>query len=79
MRLKGQQKVVMIVDFVGAGVGHFNVLVPGGGVGDNTHGCTVQRGADTQLGEPDGGLLAACQGNADCVRDRRFLARSRQH
>lgn len=60
--LANKHMIVMATNIGGIQQGQFDLLIPGGGVGD-FDGCTTQWGVDSsQLGARFGGFLAACPG-----------------
>lgn len=73
--LANKHMIVMATNIGGIQQGQFDLLIPGGGVGD-FDGCTTQWGVDSsQLGARFGGFLSACPGNdlnsrKSCVRDK---------
>ena len=73
--LANKHMIVMATNIGNIQQGQFDLLIPGGGVGD-FDGCTTQWGVDSgQLGARFGGFLSACPGNdlnsrKSCVRDK---------
>jgi hypothetical protein len=75
--ISGKTMIVMATNIGNIAQGQFDLLIPGGGVGD-FNGCSGQWGVDnSQLGAQYGGFLSDCrQGNADheaakqCMRDK---------
>ena len=73
--LANKHMIVMATNIGGIQQGQFDLLIPGGGVGD-FDGCTTQWGVDSsELGVRFGGFLAACPGNdlnsrKSCVADK---------
>ena len=60
--------VVQVTNIGGIEGNQFDILIPGGGVGD-FNGCSAQWGVDeASLGVRYGGFRSACGNNADCVR-----------
>lgn len=57
--LKGKQMIVQVINTGGIQSGQFDLLVPGGGVGD-FNACSSQWGT-SDLGEQYGGFFLACQ------------------
>lgn len=72
----GSQQIqgkVMIVKVTNRGAelgdGHFDLLIPGGGLG-MFNGCTQALGIqEGDLGARNGGLITSCNGNVDCIRN----------
>jgi hypothetical protein len=64
--LNGKSMIVQVINNGGLGGDQFDLLIPGGGVGD-FDGCTKQWGP-TDLGERYGGFLAVCNGDKSCVQ-----------
>lgn len=61
--LANKHMIVMATNIGGIQQGQFDLLIPGGGVGD-FDGCTTQWGVDSsELGARFGGFLAACPGD----------------
>ncbi|MDQ2644417.1 MAG: endoglucanase, partial [Myxococcota bacterium] len=60
--LCGKRMIVQVVNIGGIEGGQFDLMIPGGGVGD-FNACSNQWGVqdDAQLGERYGGLMLACQ------------------
>ncbi len=67
--IKGKQMVVQVINIGNIQSGQFDLLIPGGGVGERTAGCTAQWG-NVDLGATYGGLLTECSGSASCVTDK---------
>jgi hypothetical protein len=68
-KLKGQQMVVQVINIGGIQANQFDLLVPGGGVGAMTAGCTAQWG-NVDLGVTYGGLLSECGGDCACMKGK---------
>jgi hypothetical protein len=68
--LKGQQMIVQAINIGGIDNSQFDLLIPGGGVGAMTAGCSAQWGGSADLGSTYGGLLAECGGKADCMKGK---------
>jgi len=64
--LKGQQMVVQVINIGGIDPSQFDLLIPGGGVGDFAGGCPAQWGS-VELGAKYGGLLTQCGGGGACA------------
>jgi hypothetical protein len=67
--IKGKQMVVQVINIGNIAAGQFDILIPGGGVGERTAGCTAQWG-NVDLGATYGGLLTECSGSGSCVTDK---------
>ena len=67
--LKGQQMIVQVINIGGIAANQFDLLIPGGGVGAMTAGCTAQWG-NVDLGSTYGGLLSECAGDATCMKGK---------
>jgi hypothetical protein len=65
----GMQMIVQVINIGGLETGQFDLLIPGGGVGAMTAGCTAQWG-NVDLGATYGGFLTTCNGDVACVRTR---------
>jgi hypothetical protein len=68
--LKGQQMIVQAINIGGIDNNQFDLLIPGGGVGAMTAGCSAQWGGSTDFGATYGGLLTECGGKADCMKGK---------
>lgn len=68
--LKGQQMIVQAINIGNIGAGQFDLLIPGGGVGQQTNGCPAQWGSSTDLGQNGGGLLAECKDDPTCMKGK---------
>lgn len=68
-KIKGQQMVVQVINIGGIEQNQFDLLVPGGGVGAMTAGCTAQWG-NVELGVTYGGLLSTCGGDCTCMKGK---------
>jgi hypothetical protein len=66
--LGGKTMFVQVTNIGGIGQGQFDIMIPGGGVGD-FDACTKQWGV-SDLGARYGGFLSACNGDKSCVRDK---------
>lgn len=60
--------IVQVINNGGVAADQFDILIPGGGVGD-FDACSSQWNA-TDLGARYGGFLLGCNGDAGCVRDK---------
>ncbi len=67
--IAGQQMIVQVINIGGIEANQFDLLIPGGGVGAMTAGCTAQWG-NVDLGATYGGLLTECNGDVACVRTK---------
>ncbi len=68
--IKGQQMIVQKINDGGdVGGEQFDLLVPGGGVGQ-FNGCTNQWGSSTDLGSQYGGLLSSCKADPGCMKQK---------
>lgn len=69
--LKGKSMIVQAINIGDIGADHFDILVPGGGVGAN-NGCSGNNGmwtAGAATGVTYGGFLATCGTSISCVTD----------
>jgi hypothetical protein len=66
--LNGKTMFVQVTNIGGIGSGQFDIMVPGGGVGD-FDACTKQWGT-SDLGARYGGFLSACNGDKSCVQNK---------
>jgi hypothetical protein len=68
--LKGKTMIVQAVNIGDIGANHFDLLIPGGGVGAN-NGCTGSNGqwGNVNGGAQSGGFLATCGNNMSCITD----------
>lgn len=68
--LKGKSMIVQAVNIGDIGANHFDLLIPGGGVGAN-NGCTGSNGqwGNVSGGAQSGGFLATCGNNMSCITD----------
>lgn len=66
--LLGKTLVVQVINTGGIGSGQFDLLVPGGGVGD-FNACSNQWGS-SDLGAQYGGFLLGCNGSKSCVETK---------
>jgi hypothetical protein len=64
--LKGKSMIVQAVNIGDIGANHFDLLIPGGGVGQFATGCATQF-AGKNIGATSGGMLTTCKGDATCV------------
>lgn len=64
--IKGKQMIVQVINIGNIASGQFDLLIPGGGVGERTAGCTAQWGS-VDLGVTYGGLLSECNNDAACM------------
>jgi hypothetical protein len=67
--IAGKQMIVQVINIGGLQTGQFDLLIPGGGVGAMTAGCTAQWG-NVDLGATYGGLLTECNGDVACARTK---------
>lgn len=67
--IKGQQMVVQTVNIGGLGGNQFDLLIPGGGVGDFAAGCQSQWGG-TGAQTVYGGMLSDCKGDCSCMKGK---------
>lgn len=63
--LSGKTMIVQVVNNGGVAADQFDILIPGGGVGD-FNACSAQWGT-SDLGAQYGGFLTACGGQSSCV------------
>jgi len=68
--LKGQQMIVQAINIGGIDSNQFDILIPGGGVGAMTNGCSAQWGSSTDFGSTYGGLLSECKNDASCMKGK---------
>jgi hypothetical protein len=66
--LSGKTMIVQIINSGGLQSNQFDLLIPGGGVGD-FNACSTQWGS-SDLGAAYGGFLAACSGDKTCVQNK---------
>lgn len=64
--VSGKQMIVQIINVGGLQQNQFDLLIPGGGVGD-FNACSTQWGT-SDLGAQYGGFLLGCNGDTSCVR-----------
>ena len=64
--IKGKQMIIQVINIGNIASGQFDLLIPGGGVGQETAGCTAQWGS-VDLGVTYGGLLSECNNDAACM------------
>jgi hypothetical protein len=67
--IKGKQMIVQIINIGNIAAGQFDLLIPGGGVGERTAGCTAQWGS-VELGATYGGLLLTCNNDPACMASK---------
>ncbi len=66
--IEGKQMIVQVTNIGGLASGQFDLLIPGGGVGD-FDGCSGQWNvAPSSLGARYGGFRTTCGSNANCIR-----------
>lgn len=65
--LNGKTMIVQIINNGGVGIDQFDLLIPGGGVGQ-LNACTKQGMSD--IGAQYGGFLTACNRDKNCVRQK---------
>jgi hypothetical protein len=68
--IKGKQMIIQVINIGGIGSDQFDLLIPGGGVGAMTNGCSSQWGSSTDFGATYGGLLTECNGDATCMKGK---------
>jgi hypothetical protein len=66
--LNGKHMIVQVINNGGVAQDQFDLLIPGGGVGE-LNACNMQWG-NADLGARFGGFLAGCNGDQSCVRDK---------
>jgi hypothetical protein len=66
--LNGKTMIVQVINNGGVGADQFDLLIPGGGVGQ-LNACTRQWGV-SDLGAQYGGFLAACNRDKACVQQK---------
>lgn len=59
--IKGKQMIVQVVNIGTIGANQFDLMIPGGGVGVETTGCSTQTGWPSQLGATNGGFITQCE------------------
>lgn len=64
--LKGKTMIVQAINSGDIGADHFDLLIPGGGLGAMQQGCPKQWGS-VNMGTQYGGFLADCGTNMSCV------------
>jgi hypothetical protein len=66
--LKGKSMIVQVINIGDIGANHFDLLIPGGGVGAN-NACTSngKQWGSADIGSQSGGMLAGCSANTSCV------------
>ena len=67
--LKGQQMIVQVINIGGLGGDQFDIMIPGGGVGDFPAGCKAQWG-NVDFGATYGGLLTNCKNDPACMKGK---------
>jgi hypothetical protein len=67
--IRGQQMIVQTINIGGLGGNQFDLLVPGGGVGDFAAGCQKQWGG-TGASTVFGGMLSDCKGDCSCMKGK---------
>jgi len=67
--IKGKQMIVQVINIGNIAAGQFDLLIPGGGVGERTAGCTAQWG-QVELGATYGGLLLTCNNDPACMASK---------
>lgn len=68
--IKGKQMIVQVINIGGLAADQFDLLIPGGGVGAMTNGCTAQWGSGTDFGVTYGGLLSECNDDPTCMQNK---------
>ncbi len=67
--IDGKQMIVQVTNIGGIEGNQFDILIPGGGVGD-FDGCSGQWGVDSSsLGARYGGFRSQCGADANCIRN----------
>jgi hypothetical protein len=66
--LNGKHMIVQVINNGGVAQDQFDLLIPGGGVGE-FNACDTQWGM-SDLGAQYGGFLTGCNGDQSCVRDK---------
>jgi hypothetical protein len=66
--LNGKHMIVQVINNGGVAQDQFDLLIPGGGVGE-FNACDTQWGS-SDLGAQYGGFLTGCNGDQSCVRDK---------
>ncbi len=66
--LNGKTMIIQVINNGGVASDQFDILIPGGGVGD-FDACTSQWGV-SDLGARYGGFMGGCNGDAGCVRNK---------
>ncbi len=67
--IKGKQMVVQAINIGGIDSNQFDILIPGGGVGAMTAGCSAQWG-NIDIGSTSGGFLTACNNDVTCAKNK---------
>jgi hypothetical protein len=68
--LSGKTMIVQVTNIGGIASDQFDLLIPGGGVGQ-FNACSSQWGvSNSELGAQYGGFLAGCNGDKNCVRNK---------
>lgn len=68
--IKGKQMIVQVINIGNITSGQFDLLIPGGGVGAETAGCSAQWGSSVDLGSTNGGLLSECNNDPTCMANK---------
>jgi hypothetical protein len=68
--LNGKTMIVQVINNGGVAGDQFDILIPGGGVGDFNACSTQWDTSASDLGAQYGGFLLGCNGDAGCVRDK---------
>jgi hypothetical protein len=66
--LKGKSMIIQVINNGGVAADQFDLLIPGGGVGD-FNACSTQWGT-SDLGAQYGGFLLGCKGDVNCVKTK---------
>ncbi|HMA97142.1 MAG TPA: hypothetical protein VKP30_30870, partial [Polyangiaceae bacterium] len=66
--LSSKTMIVQVINIGGIGGGQFDLLIPGGGVGD-FNACSTQWGS-SDLGAQYGGFMLGCNGDKGCVQNK---------
>lgn len=67
--LKGQQMIVQAINIGNISNDQFDLLIPGGGVGQ-LNACNTQWGGSVDLGSTYGGLLSECKDDTTCMKQK---------
>jgi hypothetical protein len=67
--IAGKQMIVQVINIGGIASDQFDLMIPGGGVGAMTAGCSAQWGSSVDLGTTYGGYATECSNDATCIRN----------